>query len=83
MGILEFTGTPVDRGVYVTLEGLEAMHMDWQNGGSLFSGASSVQSHAHLSREMIKVKSITSFIARAKSRVQVLHLQRAIDQDPV
>ena len=29
-GILEHTGTPVDRTVHVSLEGIEAMHVNWQ-----------------------------------------------------
>lgn len=31
-GILERTGTPVDRTVHVSLEGLESIHADWQHG---------------------------------------------------
>ncbi|MEM9706488.1 MAG: ABC transporter permease [Pseudomonadota bacterium] len=32
VGILEATGTPVDKAVYVTLEGIEAAHEGWVNG---------------------------------------------------
>jgi putative ABC transport system permease protein len=32
VGILERTGTPVDRALYVTLEGIEAMHAGWVDG---------------------------------------------------
>jgi putative ABC transport system permease protein len=32
VGILERTGTPVDRALYVTLEGIEAMHAGWEGG---------------------------------------------------
>ncbi|SFR60349.1 putative ABC transport system permease protein [Marinobacter daqiaonensis] len=31
-GILAPTGTPVDRGVYVSLQGLEAIHVGWESG---------------------------------------------------
>jgi putative ABC transport system permease protein len=31
-GILEKTGTPVDRTVHVSLEAIEAIHVDWQSG---------------------------------------------------
>ena len=31
-GILEKTGTPVDRTVHVSLAAIEAIHVDWQNG---------------------------------------------------
>jgi putative ABC transport system permease protein len=31
-GVLERTGTPVDRALYVTLAGIEAMHAGWEGG---------------------------------------------------
>ena len=31
-GILEKTGTPVDRTVHVSLEAIEAIHVDWRSG---------------------------------------------------
>ena len=34
-GILEPTGTPVDRAIHVSLEGIEAMHIDWRNGATV------------------------------------------------
>ena len=33
-GVLEKTGTPVDRTVHVSLEAIEAIHVDWQSGGA-------------------------------------------------
>ncbi len=32
VGILERTGTPVDRTLHISLGGMEALHIDWQNG---------------------------------------------------
>lgn len=32
VGILERTGTPLDRALFVNLQGMEAIHMDWQDG---------------------------------------------------
>jgi len=32
VGILDKTGTPVDRAVHVSLAGIEAIHVDWQDG---------------------------------------------------
>ena len=34
-GILKPTGTPVDKAVHVSLEGIEAMHVDWSNGAKV------------------------------------------------
>ena len=31
-GILEATGTPVDQAVYISLQGMEAMHVGWESG---------------------------------------------------
>jgi putative ABC transport system permease protein len=33
VGILAKTATPVDRSLYITLQGVEAMHVDWADGG--------------------------------------------------
>ncbi|WP_339081170.1 ABC transporter permease [Pseudomonas sp. TMP9] len=32
VGILKRTGTPVDRTLHISLPGMEALHVDWQNG---------------------------------------------------
>jgi putative ABC transport system permease protein len=32
VGIMKPTGTALDRSIYITLEGLEALHIDWQSG---------------------------------------------------
>jgi putative ABC transport system permease protein len=32
VGILKRTGTPVDRTLHINLAGMEALHIDWQNG---------------------------------------------------
>ena len=34
VGTLKKTATPVDRSLYITLEGMEAMHLDWAAGRS-------------------------------------------------
>ena len=35
VGVLERTGTPVDRTVHVSLEAIEAIHLDWQGGAPM------------------------------------------------
>jgi putative ABC transport system permease protein len=35
VGVLEATGTPVDRSLYIGLEGMEAMHIEWVAGAPL------------------------------------------------
>ena len=34
-GVLEKTGTPVDRTVIVSMEAIEAIHVDWQGGAQV------------------------------------------------
>jgi len=34
-GILESTGTPVDQAVYISLSGMEAMHVGWESGAAI------------------------------------------------
>ena len=32
VGILNPTATPIDRSIFITLEGMEAMHIGWDKG---------------------------------------------------
>ncbi len=76
-GIMAATGTPLDRAVYMTLEGMEALHMDWQQGAPPLPNQE-IKPEA-LSRDKIKVGAITSFFLRTKSRIETLRLQREIN----
>ncbi len=76
-GILRATGTPVDRALYITLEGMEVIHMDWQDGTAPLPGESTPA--AQIKKEDIKIGQITSFLLRTKNRVATLRLQREIN----
>lgn len=76
-GIMKPTGTPLDRAVYVSLEGLEALHLDWQEGG--VPTGNKVISKDKISKADMKVNSITAFFLGAKSRAETLRLQREIN----
>lgn len=76
-GILEKTGTPLDRAVYVSLEGLEALHIDWTDGAA--PTADKAIAAETLKKENLKVHSITAFFVGAKSRIDTLRLQREIN----
>src|SRR5262249_5986160 len=76
-GILEKTGTPVDRTVHVSLEAIEAIHVDWQSGGRIPGQSVS----AGQVREMdLKPKAITAALPWLKSRRVTFRLQRAINE---
>jgi len=77
VGILARTATPVDRSLYVSLYGIEAMHMDWVDGGPPLPGEETPASK--IKKEGLKIKQITAFLLRAKSRIDTLRLQREIN----
>jgi putative ABC transport system permease protein len=77
VGILARTFTPVDRSLYITLEGVEAMHLDWTDGGPPLPG-DEVPAQA-IALENLKIDEVTGFLLGAKSRVDTLRLQREID----
>ena len=78
-GILEKTGTPVDRTVIVSLEAIEAIHVDWQSGAAI-PGQSTP---ADVIRQMeLEPKAVTAALIGVKSRLQVFALQRSINEYP-
>jgi len=77
VGILEPTGTPVDRTVHVRLEGIEAIHLGWQHGARL--PGHSVSAEEALQQEL-KPEAITAFLVGLKSRMATFRLQRAINE---
>lgn len=75
-GILSATGTPVDRSIYVSLEAIEAIHLDWQ-GGTKIAGLSIPAEYA--GKFDLKPKEITAFLVGLKSRVGVFRMQRMVN----
>jgi putative ABC transport system permease protein len=76
-GILEKTGTPVDRTVHVCLEAIEAIHVDWQSGGRVHGQSTSA---ARVRAMDLKPKAITAALLGLKSRLATFRLQRAINE---
>ena len=77
-GILQATGTPLDRSIYVSLEGVEALHVDWKNGAAPTHGHE--MSAEEISKEHLHVHAITAFFVGAKSRIESLKIQREINE---
>lgn len=78
-GILEKTGTPVDRTVIVSLQAIEAIHVDWRSGAQI-PGQSTP---ADMIRKMaLEPQAVTAALVGVKSRLQVFGLQRAINDYP-
>ncbi|WP_370402415.1 ABC transporter permease [Sulfitobacter sp. JB4-11] len=78
-GILEKTGTPVDRTVIVSLEAIEAIHVDWQQGARVPGQTTPVD----VIREMeLTPKAVTAALVGVESPLQTFALQRAINEYP-
>ena len=78
VGILERTGTPVDRTLHISLGGMEALHIDWQNG--MPARGTGVVS-AEQARDMdLQPKQITAFLLGLNSKIATFSLQREINE---
>ena len=75
VGVLSKTGTPVDRTIHVSLEGIEALHVDWKSGTRSRQKISAEQALAM----DLQPKQITAFMLGLKSKMAVFKLQRGIN----
>jgi putative ABC transport system permease protein len=78
VGVLAKTFTPVDRALYITLQGIEAIHMGWDDGAppGLGEGASREEV---LAMDTVEPTQVTSFFVGLHNRRDVLRLQREIN----
>ena len=77
-GVLAKTFTPVDRAVYVTLEGMEAIHIGWEDGAPPMPGEERTREEV-LAVDEIEITQVTSFFVGTANRRDVLRLQREIN----
>lgn len=80
VGILGRTGTPVDRSVHISLEGMQAIHLDWVAGAPVPGTAVSAE-QAALSD--LTPRNVTAVLLGLKSRTGVFSMQRWIATYPV
>ncbi len=78
-GILAKTGTPVDNTVIVSLEAIEAIHVDWSSGTKIQGQETPVDEIRQMD---LSPKNITSALIGVKSKLQVFKLQRWINEYP-
>jgi putative ABC transport system permease protein len=78
VGIIEKTGTPVDRTVHVSLQAITAIHIDWQSGVQA-PAASRVTAEQARARDLTP-QSITAFLVGMRSRVMTFTMQRALNE---
>jgi putative ABC transport system permease protein len=78
-GILAKTGTPVDRTVIVSLEGIEAIHVDWRGGAQ----APGQITPPDMIRQMdLRPTAVTAAMVGVTSRLEIFSLQRRINDYP-
>jgi putative ABC transport system permease protein len=82
-GILERTGTPVDKAVHVSLQAIEAIHVDWRSG----TRVEALDIPEERIRAMdLQPKAITAALVGLNSRIQAFRFQRYIndyDEEPL
>ncbi|MGI9289982.1 MAG: ABC transporter permease [Gammaproteobacteria bacterium] len=78
-GILKKTGTPVDRTVHVSLEGIEAIHIDWQSGARIPGRTINAEQALEMD---LQPEAITAFMLGLKSRIATFKLLREINEYP-
>jgi len=82
-GILATTGTPVDQTVHISLQGIEAIHIDWQQGVRM--PGSNITTD-QLESVTLQPKTITAFMLGLNSRMATFRVQRDINnyrQEPL
>ena len=76
VGILARSGTPLDRALLVSLEGIEAIHIDWL-GGAPMPGVTIAPEHVR--KFDLRPKSVTAALVGLHSRTAVFRVQRQIN----
>lgn len=82
-GILAPTGTPVDRGVHISLEGLEAVHANWGGGASRPASPQHHAGHDHdhdHEHEHEHEHAVTAVLVGMKSKPMTFALQRQLNE---
>ncbi|NWG45638.1 MAG: ABC transporter permease [Alphaproteobacteria bacterium] len=77
-GTLAPTGTPVDRALYVPLDAITAIHVDWQSGRPPRPGEET--SADALRTEELPPPRVTAMLLGLKSRMGLFQTQRAINE---
>jgi putative ABC transport system permease protein len=78
VGVLARTGTPIDQGVYVSLEAIEAIHLGWRNGvpmPGLRRNAGELPPP-----ELLQPKTITAAFVGLESRTATFAVQRVVNE---
>lgn len=78
-GVLKKTGTPVDRTVVVSMEAIEAIHVDWKGGAKIPGQSTPVE---RIRAMDLTPKAVTAMMIGVESPLRTFALQRAINEYP-
>jgi putative ABC transport system permease protein len=80
VGVLAPTGTPVDRTVHISLQAIEAIHLDWVGGAPLPAAAGVKIAPENARKFDLEPKTVTAALVGLKNRVAVFNVQRFVAQ---
>lgn len=76
VGILEPTGTPIDKSLHIPLEGITALHVDWRVGVKRQGVTTSISETLEMD---LTPDSITAFLVGMHSRLKVFSFLRTVN----
>ncbi len=77
VGVLQPTGTPVDRSVHISLQSMEAIHLDWIAGVPLPGRSIPAD---QVAQHDLTPQTVTAVLVGLKSRAAVFSVQRSITE---
>jgi putative ABC transport system permease protein len=80
VGVLAATGTPVDRSIHISLEAMQALHVDWIAGAPM--PGMHVPAEA-LQPEMLRPREVTAVLVGLRSRAAVFSVQRWLNEQAI
>jgi putative ABC transport system permease protein len=83
-GILSKTGTPIDKLVFINLQGYELVHLGWKSGKKIFSLKN--QDLATIDTSQLIPKTITAAFVGLKSKLTIFNFQkdmREYQEEPI
>ena len=75
-GILKKTGTPIDKLVFINLQGYELVHLGWKSGKKIFSLKN--QDLSKIDTDQLIPKTITAAFVGLKSKLTIFNFQKDI-----
>ncbi|MEY4907806.1 MAG: hypothetical protein RL260_1524 [Pseudomonadota bacterium] len=82
VGVLQPTGTPVDRSVHIPLGGVESVHEDWVAGMHVPHTHAHVHGEDHGEDHDLTPRSVTAVLVGLKNRAAVFSVQRWVSGYP-